>query len=977
MKFNSFLASLLIAAPCYGQLTTEPVPNISIVSPGFNLDWHGQLNRGYFIQWSDDLINWSYMPVIEHGADAALGYGFSSPDDRIFLRLKYTEDAVTDPINDDYDGDGISNWDEVRAGGSGTDPFKWDTDGDGKSDYYADSNGNGMPDGWESANGNVGDLAPDGNDDDDTLTNLEESLMGSNPLSGDTDGDSIKDDAECIWWDNRVQWPRTPVRDYVVVELDGLTLSASSYGSGISSDTAIQDSFSRDTWSIQSLSNGGHVLVVEDQRGTFGNYSMLNPSSIPGSVKNHVWAPNTGNWVTLKNDKAGTGTQGALGVARSVSKDGKVAGFAWVPLGVNTTEGLVPTGGPGVERAVIRWDTINATGVPSLISSLTHTPISDFSSDNDALELPPNALQVLGISNSNNILHAILSNGQQELKLGGTGIATNSSGGNDLSTATMTADEDIFYPDPTSGDIQFKPSGGAATPVSDGNEKPYSINAAARVSITQDSTDMIGLASALWVKDGSWKKIKEHRGTKAYVSGKGVSSDGTILQWAGNSISRNGKTEYIKDLVDGNEWSDFKMEKINDHGAMTGRATKGSDEKVVILLPVEIKEVNFSLSNELPTLTDDSNVKRYTAPQWLDNNSDGDSFDESYGDKNYPVAYVKKTKPKIGAVFNIKNMPKHLTVMVRATGSDGIKIPETAAIRNGDEVTLTLTESSTTWPDTIKYYDEKDANKAFTINWEIKIGDSSWSNIASTRHRVYLTLGASKTVWGMESLFYLGCKNAEGLADATQARFSIYSEFTDQEVTRMDNKTMTYYKDGNEGATNMLSLLETKGSNDNGNGNCYAWAELFQNILLTQGIDAEKAIVTPKQIANEHGNYDKYLVVNNVSYTTDFITNGTPGHSYRADNDPVNLGDEVVALDGIPGQGNVKKPRKLFTNHCLIKSGNLYFDPSYGTGSYVGIRWYEDDAFGGYAKDGFTSNTIHVRKNNTDADSGTEIDISK
>lgn len=159
------------------------------------------------------------MPVIEHGTDTPLGYAFDTSGERIFLRLRYTEDAVTDPINGDYDGDGISNWDEVRENGTNTNPFLFPTDGSGVSDYYADSNQNDMPDGWEADNGDLGTLAPDGNEDDDTLTNLEESQMGSNPHNGDTDGDTIKDDSECIWWDNRVKWPRTPVNSYVLTEL--------------------------------------------------------------------------------------------------------------------------------------------------------------------------------------------------------------------------------------------------------------------------------------------------------------------------------------------------------------------------------------------------------------------------------------------------------------------------------------------------------------------------------------------------------------------------------------------------------------------------------------------------------------------------------------------------------------------------------------------------------------------------------------
>jgi len=70
---------------------TEPAPRISEVPTGFHLDWDGTNGITYFIECSTDLTHWSYMPVIKSGADAPLGYGFNSPNNRLFLRPHYTD----------------------------------------------------------------------------------------------------------------------------------------------------------------------------------------------------------------------------------------------------------------------------------------------------------------------------------------------------------------------------------------------------------------------------------------------------------------------------------------------------------------------------------------------------------------------------------------------------------------------------------------------------------------------------------------------------------------------------------------------------------------------------------------------------------------------------------------------------------------------------------------------------------------------
>ena len=115
------------------------------------LDWQGQNGLTYFIQTSSDLVNWNYLPAIESGEGNPLSYGLSSTADELFMRLRYTNaDDGGDPYSADFDGDTLSNWEEIRLGGMGTDPLEEDTNGDGMRDdglvyaAVADPDGHGL-----------------------------------------------------------------------------------------------------------------------------------------------------------------------------------------------------------------------------------------------------------------------------------------------------------------------------------------------------------------------------------------------------------------------------------------------------------------------------------------------------------------------------------------------------------------------------------------------------------------------------------------------------------------------------------------------------------------------------------------------------------------------------------------------------------------------------------------------------------------
>ena len=102
-----------------------------------NLEWLGVIRRVYFVQWSMELLEWNYLPVIEAGEEIN-SFGISSSSAKGFFRLHtidYENDddaGYTNPEGSDFDNDGMSNLFEVM---NGFNPFvadlTADPDGDG------------------------------------------------------------------------------------------------------------------------------------------------------------------------------------------------------------------------------------------------------------------------------------------------------------------------------------------------------------------------------------------------------------------------------------------------------------------------------------------------------------------------------------------------------------------------------------------------------------------------------------------------------------------------------------------------------------------------------------------------------------------------------------------------------------------------------------------------------------------------------
>lgn len=210
MKRTGLLLSLLTLASFLHASSPNDPNEGSTLSTGstagtFLFSWYRHEGRTYFIQQSDDLQTWNYLPLIESGSNQVIALELSLTAPKCFLRLKYTHTATNDPFNADFDDDGVSNWNELLQG---TDPLS------------ATLDTNLLPLDWEKFY-NI----PPGSDssadsDGDGMTNLEEYQAGTNPLvddaSEDMDHDGYPNIFEVTHGSNANNAASKPAADFLV-----------------------------------------------------------------------------------------------------------------------------------------------------------------------------------------------------------------------------------------------------------------------------------------------------------------------------------------------------------------------------------------------------------------------------------------------------------------------------------------------------------------------------------------------------------------------------------------------------------------------------------------------------------------------------------------------------------------------------------------------------------------------------------------
>ncbi|MDB2346219.1 hypothetical protein N9V61_05315, partial [Flavobacteriaceae bacterium] len=102
-------------------------------------------------------------------------------------------DGIGDSSDTDDDNDGVSDADEVN---NGTDPLDSDTDGDGTPDNTDEFPLDPLEDTDTDGDG-IGDNS-DADDDNDGISDVDETMDGTDPLNADSDSDGLSDSEEII-----------------------------------------------------------------------------------------------------------------------------------------------------------------------------------------------------------------------------------------------------------------------------------------------------------------------------------------------------------------------------------------------------------------------------------------------------------------------------------------------------------------------------------------------------------------------------------------------------------------------------------------------------------------------------------------------------------------------------------------------------------------------------------------------------------
>lgn len=121
-RLAGFLSVLFLSAAAPAQTAADSNEGLRMTMNADDgsaaLTWWGVASRTYFILNTTDLVEWSYLPVIEKGAGAPIKYGFAvtGAPPALFFRLLGTDQPAPDPLLADADADGIPNgWELEHA----------------------------------------------------------------------------------------------------------------------------------------------------------------------------------------------------------------------------------------------------------------------------------------------------------------------------------------------------------------------------------------------------------------------------------------------------------------------------------------------------------------------------------------------------------------------------------------------------------------------------------------------------------------------------------------------------------------------------------------------------------------------------------------------------------------------------------------------------------------------------------------------
>jgi len=95
LRFIAYVLAVLLClnlgsfAQGPGQLNSGQVLSQNPSTGAYAFSWWGVTGKTYLIETSDDLVHWSYLPVVESGSNSVIDWGFTSSASSLFLKLEY------------------------------------------------------------------------------------------------------------------------------------------------------------------------------------------------------------------------------------------------------------------------------------------------------------------------------------------------------------------------------------------------------------------------------------------------------------------------------------------------------------------------------------------------------------------------------------------------------------------------------------------------------------------------------------------------------------------------------------------------------------------------------------------------------------------------------------------------------------------------------------------------------------------------
>ena len=384
-------------------------------------------------------------------------------------------------------------------------------------------------------------------------------------------------------------------------------------------------------------------------------------------------------------------------------------------------------------------------------------------------------------------------------------------------------------------------------------------------------------------------------------------------------------------------------------------------EAKALVMSADVREVTWAGTGFFAVKRDDT-AADFPAPQWQDAAALPDRSADQANDKRYPVGYKRGSTPTLAAKFLAKaNIPTGMVVKAKATGPDGMTIPETVCTVAGADVTLPATAMGATLPDKIKYYD------FYELQWELKFWSADWLGVGTSKNRVFCTLDTPARSPGsfLYTTLFHACAPCDGMSDmalifpAILARFSsgvapantrrVVDDHPD--LTSVENGIgLHYYRGWRTRVTREKDLIAS------GNGQCGSWATFLLSALRVHGALLPINYITIS-CPNDRGmlirNYD--FVGPGVSVPlapVDFLWRNlqvSPGG--LVSDDGFNWIELTLRdLDGAAGQNSID-PLSYFGNHQFLEINGNWWDPSYGV-RYPGptAAAFSTQAISGYTR---------------------------